>query len=223
VAESDVKLLAPITNPPKMLAAWVNNVPEGEKPPYKQPIFFAKYATSIIGPGDNIVLPACTKNVVVEPELTVIIGKGGRYIKEEDALSHVAGYSIVNDVTSFNHRLVDLMDSRGPNMMAKIFDTFAPTGPYIVTSDEVGDPGNLQVRQWLNDELKTDNNTRNYLIGVPAFISYLSSFLTLEVGDMILMGSFRPLAELTFLSPGDQVRIEIEKVGVQENPVVAEG
>ena len=219
---TQIRLLSPTINPPKIICCWVNYLSEGAQSPSEKPIFFGKFGTAIIGNGDNIVLPQSTQDVVVEPELTAVIGKAGRHISEKDALSHVAGYTIVNDVTSFNHRLVDLIGSRGPNMMAKTFDTFAPTGPAIVTRDEVADPHALRVRQWLNGELEIEANTSEAVTKLPEFISYLSTFFTLQPGDLILTGSPKPLGKLKFLSPGDQVKIEIENIGIQENAVVSE-
>jgi 2-keto-4-pentenoate hydratase/2-oxohepta-3-ene-1,7-dioic acid hydratase in catechol pathway len=222
VGGSEIQILAPINNPPKIICCWVNYLAEGATSPSEDPVFFGKYNSAIIGSGDKIRLPAITTKVVVEPELTAVIGKTGRHISVQDALSHVAGYTIVNDVTSFNHRLIDLIGSRGPNMMAKTFDTFAPVGPCIVTTDEIPEPHSLRVRQWLNGSLEIDSNTSEAVTKLPEFIAYLSSFFTLEPGDLILTGSPKPLGELKFLAPGDQVKIEIEGVGVLDNPVVAD-
>lgn len=218
-----VQLLAPINNPPKIVCAWVN-YPNPSVPNQPElPIFFSKYASAILDPGKPIRLPRIGSDIVVEPELTAVIGQGGRHIAEADALAHVAGYTIVNDVTAFSHRLQILLGSPGPYMMAKTFDTFAPCGPAIVTADEVGDPHQLDVRQWQNAELRTEANTSQAIFHLPRLISYLSDFFTLEPGDLVLTGSPLPLGgKPSFLMPGDNVRIEIEKIGVLENPVVME-
>jgi len=221
-ALDQARLLAPIPNPPKIICCWVNYLEEGATRPSENPIFFGKFNTAIIGDGDTIRLPRIADKIVVEPELTAVIGKAGRHIAPEDALDHVCGYTIVNDVTAFSHRLIDLIGSRGPNMMAKTFDTFAPMGPGVSTPDLVGDPHCLRVRQWLNDDLEVDSSTSQMEVRLPEFISYLSQFMTLEPGDLILTGSPKPLGKLRFLSPGDRVRISIERVGTLNNLVAAE-
>lgn len=222
VALDRVRLLAPIPDPPKIICCWVNYLEQGAARPSDNPVFFGKFDTAIIGDGDAIVLPRIADKIVVEPELTAVIGRSGRHIAAKDALDHVCGYTIVNDVTAFSHRLVDLIGSRGPNMMAKTFDTFAPMGPGVSTPDLIGDPHDLRVRQWLNDELQIDASTSQMVVRLPEFISYLSDFMTLQPGDLILTGSPRPLGALRFLSAGDRVKISIERVGSLTNPVAAE-
>lgn len=217
-----VQLLAPIDNPSKIICSWVNYLnPAMAKLP-ETPIFFSKYDSAIIGPGEAIRLPRAGDEIVVEPEMTVVIGKAGREIAESDAMDHVAAYTIVNDVTAFSHRLQILIGSTGPYMMAKTFDTFAPMGPWLTTADEIPDPHALDVRQYLNGELKTHANTSEAVFKIPALISYLSNFFELRPGDLILTGSPPPASgKPAFLAPGDKVRIEIERLGVLESPVVA--
>ena len=223
VAAKDVRLLAPIANPPKIICAWVNYPnPAVAKQP-ELPIFFSKYTSAIIGPYTPVQLPIIGDEIVVEPELSAVIGIGGRHIKAEDALKHVAGYTIVNDVTAFSHRLQILLGSQGPYMMAKSFDTFAPMGPAIVTSDEVGDPHNLEVRQWTNGELITAANTSEMIFKLPHLISYVSGFFTLQPGDVLLTGSPPPNSgKPYFLKAGDKFRIEISKVGILDSTAIAE-
>lgn len=218
----NVTLLAPLPNPRKILCCWANFAHPSAKRLSEQPLFFAKFATAITGPGQPIRLPSIASDIVVEPELAAIIGTGGAHIPAEIALSHVAGYTIVNDVTAFSHRLVTLIGSRGPYMLSKTFDTFAPMGPSITTADEIPDPHSLKVRQWLNDELQIEANTADAIVKLPELISSLSDFVTLETGDVILIGSPPPIGELRFLSTGDRVSIEIEGIGRLENPVVDE-
>lgn len=223
IALSSVTLLAPIANPPKIICAWVN-YPNPAVPKLPElPIFFSKYQSAIIGPGTPIQLPKIGDQIVVEPELAAVIGRRGRHIAVADALHHVAGYTIVNDVTAFSHRLQVVLGSVGPYMMAKSFDTFAPMGPCIVTADEVGDPHSLSVRQWQNGVLQTASNTSNAIFKLPDLIAYVSGFFTLEPGDVLLTGSPPPNSGApSFLADGDHVRIEIERVGLLENPVVLE-
>lgn len=222
--EAAVRLLAPIANPPKILCAWVNYPNPAMASMPQVPIFFSKYASAIIGPGDAIQLPRIGDEIVVEPELAAVIGKGGKHIAEAEALDHVAGYTIVNDVTAFSHRLQILLGSQGPYMMAKSFDTFAPMGPCIATADAVGDPQALSQRHWVNGSLETDAHSSAMVYPLARLISYASGFFALQPGDVILCGSPFPLAgKPGFLQPGDTVEIEIEGIGRLVNPVVAEG
>ena len=223
-AESAVRLLAPITNPPKILCAWVNYPNPAMASMPQVPIFFSKYASAIIGPGDAIELPRIGDEIVVEPEIAAVIGKGGKHIAEAEALDHVAGYTIVNDVTAFSHRLQILLGSQGPYMMAKSFDTFAPMGPCIATADEVYDPQALGQRHWVNGQLETDAHSSAMVYPLAKLISYASDFFRLQPGDVILCGSPFPLAgKPGFLQSGDRVEIAVEGVGRMVNPVVAEG
>ncbi|MBK9011936.1 fumarylacetoacetate hydrolase family protein [Novosphingobium sp.] len=223
-AESAVRLLAPIANPPKILCAWVNYPNPAMASMPQVPIFFSKYASAIIGPGDAIELPRIGDEIVVEPEIAAVIGKGGKHIAEAEALDHVAGYTIVNDVTAFSHRLQILLGSQGPYMMAKSFDTFAPMGPCIATADEVSDPQALGQRHWVNGQLETDAHSSAMVYPLAKLISYASDFFRLQPGDVILCGSPFPLAgKPGFLQSGDRVEIEIEGIGRLVNPVVAEG
>ncbi len=217
---ADVRLLAPIANPSKILCSWVNYLNPAMAQLPETPIFFAKFDSAIIGPGDAIRLPKFASDIVVEPEMTVVIGKAGREISEADAMDYVGAYTIVNDVTAFSHRLQILIGSTGPYMMAKTFDTFAPMGPWLTTADEIPAPHTLEVSQYLNAELKTNANTSEAVFKIPALISYVSNFFELRPGDLILTGSPPPDGKPTFLSAGDLVRIEIEGLGVLENPVV---
>lgn len=216
-------LRAPIANPPKIICAWVNYPNPSVANPPELPIFFSKYANAITDPGVPVRLPLIASDIVAEPELAAVIGRGGKHISEADALAHVAGYTIVNDVTAFSHRLQVVLGSTGPYMMAKTFDTFAPCGPVMATTDEVADPHALQVRHWQNGELVTEANTQQAVFHLPRLIAYLSDFFALQPGDLILTGSPFPLhGKPLFLAAGDVVRIEIEGIGVLENPVLAE-
>lgn len=223
IGEGLFTLKAPIANPPKIICAWVNYPnPSVAKPP-ELPIFFSKYASAITDPGAPIRLPRIASDIVAEPELTAVIGRSGKHIAEADALAHVAGYTIVNDVTAFSHRLQVVLGSTGPYMMAKTFDTFAPCGPVIVTADEVADPHALRVHHWQNGELMTEASTNQAVFHLPRLIAYLSGFFSLQPGDLILTGSPFPLhGKPQFLAAGDVVRIKIEGIGTLENPVLAE-
>ncbi|MGE0278846.1 MAG: fumarylacetoacetate hydrolase family protein [Nitrospiraceae bacterium] len=222
IAKKTVQLLSPIHNPAKIICAWVNYPnPAVAKLP-EAPIFFSKYPSALLAPEKAIILPRIASQIVVEPELAAVIGRGGKHIAEQKALAHVAGYTICNDVTAFSHRLQVLLGSPGPYAMAKTFDTFLPCGPALVTRDEIADPHNLFIRQWLNGDIKTQSDTSRAIFRLPRLISYVSDFFRLEPGDLILTGSPPPDGAPAYLSAGDKVSIEIENIGVLNSTVVAE-
>jgi len=165
--------------------------------------FFLKSASSLSGAGQPIVLPEpLGREVHHEGELALVIGRRGRLIPREDALDHVFGYACLLDIT------VRGMDVE--RTMRKSYDTFTPVGPWITTADEVGDPGALRLRLWVDDELRQDANTRDLLLDVPEMIAMASSVLTLEPGDVIATGTPEGVAPIR---AGQTVTVEIERVG----------
>jgi 2-keto-4-pentenoate hydratase/2-oxohepta-3-ene-1,7-dioic acid hydratase in catechol pathway len=184
------------------------------------PIVFSKVPECVIAPGAAIRFdPAVTEAVDYEAELAVIIGTGGRHIPPEQALAHVWGYTIVNDVTAR-----DLQGRHKQWLLGKSQDTFCPMGPWAVTADEL-DLSDTRVRCWVNDELRQDASTAQLIFDVPTLIATLSAGLTLLPGDIIATGTpagvgigFDPPK---YLRPGDRVRIEVDAIGVLENPVEA--
>ncbi|MBK0391664.1 fumarylacetoacetate hydrolase family protein [Ramlibacter algicola] len=182
------------------------------------PIFFTKVPESVIGPTDAIVVPKEVSTAIdYEVELTVIIGKGGKGIRKQDALSHVWGYTVVNDVTARDWQQRHLQW-----LLGKSFDTFCPMGPWLVTADEC-DGTNTRVRTWVNGELRQDAVTPDLIFDVPTLIETLSAGITLYPGDIIATGTpvgvgigFKPPK---YLQPGDVVKMEIDGIGVIENPV----
>ena len=184
------------------------------------PIVFSKVPESVTGPGDPILIdPGVSQAVDYEAELAVVIGKGGRGIRKADALDHVWGYCIVNDVTAR-----DLQGRHKQWLIGKSQDSFCPMGPWLVSRDEI-DLADTRVRCWVNGELRQDANTRALIFDVPTLIETISAGLTLMPGDIIATGTpagvgigFDPPK---YLRPGDVVRIEIDGIGVLENPVVA--
>ncbi|MCD0502810.1 fumarylacetoacetate hydrolase family protein [Bordetella petrii] len=191
----------------------------GEQAP-QAPVVFTKPASAIIGPQAGI--PAhrgVAEQLDYEAELAVVIGKAGRGISREQAFDHVFGYTIVNDFTAR-----DLQKNHRQWFLGKSLDGFCPMGPYLVTADEV-DGRNLDVKCWVNGELRQDANTRDLIFDIPALIETLSAGITLQPGDIIATGTpagvgigFKPPR---FVQPGDVIRIEIQGLGVLENPVVA--
>jgi 2-keto-4-pentenoate hydratase/2-oxohepta-3-ene-1,7-dioic acid hydratase in catechol pathway len=187
--------------------------------PASWPIVFTKVPECVTGPRDDVMLPgAVSSQIDYEAELAVIIGKEGKNISRASALQHVYGYTIVNDVTArdvqMRHQQWDL---------GKSFDTFCPMGPWVVTADEL-DGTNTRVRCWVNDELRQDGHTRDFIFDIPALIETCSRGITLYPGDIIATGTpagvGMGLTPPRYLQPGDVVRIEIDGIGVIENKFV---
>jgi 2-keto-4-pentenoate hydratase/2-oxohepta-3-ene-1,7-dioic acid hydratase in catechol pathway len=184
----------------------------------KYPIFFTKVPETVIGPGDAILIdPSVSAKIDYEGELAVIIGKAGRNIPAASAMDHVWGYTIVNDVTAR-----DLQRRHQQWLIGKSQDTFCPMGPWAVTRDEI-DLADTAIRTYVNGELRQDGNTRDLIFGVPELIAALSNGITLKPGDIIATGTpagvglgFDPPR---YLKDGDVVRVEVEGIGVLENPV----
>ncbi|HDD69186.1 MAG TPA: FAA hydrolase family protein [Candidatus Korarchaeota archaeon] len=225
VEVKEVKLLAPIMNPPKIICLGLNYrdhaAEQGARIP-DEPIIFIKPRTTIIGPNQPIVKPDFVKKLDYEGELAIIIGRRGKNIPVSKAGDHIFGYTILNDVTARDIQFKDRQWTRG-----KSFDTFAPIGPCITTRNQIRDPGNLRIRTWVNGELRQDSSTKNMVFNVYEIIHHLSRVMTLEPCDIIATGTpagvgvfMKP--EPKFLNPGDVVVIEIEGIGRLENEVVSE-
>jgi len=219
-----VVLAAPIPNPGKILCIGLNyadHAAESGQPLPEYPIVFSKYSNTVIGSGDAIILPKVTDMVDYEAELGFVIGKRGRHISEADALDYVAGYMPINDVSAR-----DYQERVSQWTMGKSFDTFAPMGPALVTSDEVGDPHKLAIRLWIGDELLQDSNTSQLIFSVPKLVADISEVMTLEPGDIVSTGTPPGVGAARkpqrFLRAGETCHIEIEKLGVLSNPIVAE-
>ncbi len=221
-----VKLLAPIPDPQKVICVGLNyadHARESGQAPPPEPVLFSKFPTAILAPDAPIVLPRVSHEVDYEAELVVVIGRQGRCIAEHSALSHVAGYCVGHDVSA---RDWQLRKPGGQWLLGKSFDTFAPFGPTLVTPDEVGDPGQLRVQLRLNGQTMQDSNTSQFIFNVAQVIAYVSQVCTLLPGDIIFTGTPPGVGAArkppVFLKPGDMVEVEIEKLGVLRNPVVAE-
>ena len=221
----EVALRAPVPDPPTVLAIGMNyrrHVAEmGVAPPQYQ-YWFNKQRTCIIGPGEPIVVPSVSEQVDYEGELALVIGRRCRDVPEGRALEVVAGYTVINDVSvrDWQHRTPTFT-------MGKSFDSHGPLGPWLVTADEIADPGDLRLRTWVNGDLRQDSSTGDMVFGCAEMIAYLTSAFTLEPGDVLATGTPAGVAAgrqpPPWLRPGDRVRIEIEGIGTLENPVVAGG
>jgi 2-keto-4-pentenoate hydratase/2-oxohepta-3-ene-1,7-dioic acid hydratase in catechol pathway len=204
------------TRPGKIIGVGVNyraHAEEMKKPLPEEPLFFFKPSTALIGPGEPIVRPRGWQRVDFEGELGVVIGKTCRRVALADAMAVVGGYTVVNDVT-----VRDLQVKDGQWARAKGFDSFCPVGPRVVPASAV-DPRNLRLVTRVNAEVRQDSTTADMIFDVAAIIVAASRFCTLEAGDLITTGTPQGVGPLV---AGDRVAIEIEGIGILENPVVDE-
>jgi 2-keto-4-pentenoate hydratase/2-oxohepta-3-ene-1,7-dioic acid hydratase in catechol pathway len=213
-----------IPRPGKIVCVGLNyrdHAAEGGMDLPKAPLLFAKWANTLIGDGDAIVLPRESKQVDYEAELGVVIGAKAKHVSEADALDHVAGYICVNDVSARDLQFADGQWTRG-----KSPDTFCPVGPRLVPREEIADPQALAIRCLVNGEALQDSSTAQMIFSVAEIIAYTSRTITLEPGDLIATGTpagvgiFRDPKVL--LADGDEVVVEIEGVGTLTNPVTQE-
>lgn len=194
----------------------------GAQPP-KEPILFSKASSALCGPNDNVIIPRGSTKPDWEVELGIVIGKPASYVREEDALGYVAGYCTVNDVSEREFQA----ERGGQWIKGKSAPTFGPTGPYLVTPDEVEDPQNLNLSLKLNGETMQNSNTNDMIFTVRQIISYMSQFMVLRTGDIIATGTPSGVGlgmkPQRFLKPGDVMELEVEGLGAQRQEVVAAG
>jgi 2-keto-4-pentenoate hydratase/2-oxohepta-3-ene-1,7-dioic acid hydratase in catechol pathway len=219
-----VRLVAPIARPPKIICVGLNyrdHAIESNMKIPETPTIFSKFPTSIVGPGDPIVLPKTSTQPDYEAEFAVVIGQGGRHIAKENWRDHVFGYMCLNDVSARDFQMATTQWTMG-----KTFDTFCPIGPWIVTADEIADPHALDIRITINGEVLQSSNTSNLIFRVPDLIAFLSSAFTLEPGDIISTGTPSGVGFARkpprWLVPGDDVVVSVSGVGELRNPVVSE-
>lgn len=213
-----------LVGPGKFLCIGLNysdHAAESGLPVPEEPILFMKANTAVCGPNDGIIIPRNSTKTDWEVELGVVIGTRAQYIAEEDAMSHVAGYCIVNDVSER-----DFQANRGGQLVkGKSADSFGPIGPYMVTADEIADPQDLDLWLEVNGQRMQDGSTRNMIFGVATLVSYISQFMTLEPGDLISTGTPPGVGmgrkPPVFLKPGDRVRLGIPELGEQTQTVTA--
>jgi 2,4-didehydro-3-deoxy-L-rhamnonate hydrolase len=211
----------PIKRPQKIICVGMNYrdhaAEAGNEVPDK-PVLFAKWPNSLVGPGDPIVIPSWVEEVDYEAELGVVIGGRARGVSRDEALSIVAGYVCVNDVSSRKLQFEDGQWSR-----AKSLDTFTPVGPRLAPADEIADPQQLRIRCVVNGKTLQDSSTSEMVFGVAELISFISAGITLEPGDLIATGTPAGVGFTreppVFLRDGDEVTVEIEGVGALTNPV----
>jgi len=186
-----------------------------------EPIFFMKATSSICGPNDDVIIPKGSQKTDYEVELAIVIGSLARYVSLADARKHVAGYCVVNDVSEREFQI----ERGGQWTKGKSADTFCPIGPWLVTAEEVPDPGKLALWTEVNGERRQNSNTGDLIFGVDEIVSYVSQFMTLLPGDVIPTGTpsgvgmgFKPPK---FLKPGDRMRLSVEGLGEQDQRLVA--
>jgi 2-keto-4-pentenoate hydratase/2-oxohepta-3-ene-1,7-dioic acid hydratase in catechol pathway len=224
IPAASVKLLPPIPDPPKILCIGLNyrdHAAETGAPIPRDPVLFSKFTTALIGAEEKIVLPAVSKKVDYEAELVLVIGKKGKNIPKDQAGAYLAGCMVGHDVSARDWQL----EKDGKQWLAgKTFDTFAPTGPWLVTSDEVGDPHELGIKLRLNGQTMQDSNTRQMIFRADELIAYISQVVTLLPGDLIFTGTPPGVGIArnphVWLKGGDVVEVEIDRLGVLRNPVV---
>lgn len=218
------RLLAPVPRPGKILCAGVNYLSHKAENPDavipSSPFFFSKLPTAVVGPGEAIVLPDRSSQVDYEVELAVVIGRRSKRLRAESALDAVYGYTVVNDVSA---RDVQFRDNQ--ITLGKGFDSFCPLGPCVLTADEVPDPQQLRVRSFVNGEMRQSASTGDMVFSVAQLLEEVSAQITLEAGDVVTTGT--PAGVGTFrhppvyLSPGDEVIVEVDAIGRLANPVIA--
>ena len=225
VSKKEAALKAPILHPSKIICLGLNYRDHAEEAGAEipdEPIIFMKPRTSIIGPDEPIVKPSFVKKLDYEVELAIVIGKKGRNIPVAEANGYIFGYTVFNDISARDIQFKDGQWTRG-----KSFDTFAPIGPCITTSKQIGNPMSLRLTTRVNGEVRQDSSTNNMIFNVYEIVHHLSRVMTLEPCDIIATGTPGGVAAFMkpkprFLQPGDIVEVEIENIGTLKNPVVKE-
>ncbi|WP_062105871.1 fumarylacetoacetate hydrolase family protein [Bacillus niameyensis] len=215
-----------VTKPHKIICVGLNyrkHADETNAPYPEFPILFNKFDNTLTGHKKEIAVPKTTEKLDYEVELGIVIGKKAKYVSEEDALDYVFGYCAANDLSARD------LQMRTPQwMLGKIGDDFSPVGPYLVTADEVGNPNDLQLKTIVNGEVRQDSNTSDMIFNCKEIVSYISQYLTLEPGDIILTGTPEgvvlglPEDKQVYIQPGDVITCEIEKLGSITNYFVEE-
>lgn len=220
----DVKLEAPIRDPSKFLAISLNygeHIAETGRDRPEFPSFFNKQISCVIGPGDAIHRPRVSEKLDYEGELAIVIGRRCRHVPKQEAHRVIAGFMIANDVSVRDWQI------RSPTFtLGKSFDTHGPTGPWIVTADEIGDPHQLHIKTWVNEERRQSFNSAEMIFNCYEQIEYLSTVMTLLPGDIISTGTGSgvgvKMKPRGYMKAGDRVKVEIEGIGELINPVIEE-
>lgn len=221
--EADLDLGPCVPAPGKIICIGLNYRRHAEESGMKiptAPVLFSKFNNVLAAHGDVVPIPPDTTQMDYEAELALVIGAGGRYIAEEDALDYVFGYFNANDVSAR-----DLQMFSGQWLLGKTPDGFLPIGPYLVTADEIADPHNLRITCTINGDVRQDSNTGDLIFNIPQIISYISRYVTLEAGDIISTGTPEGVAlgrpDKPWLQPGDVMTVAIDGLGALTNTIVA--
>ena len=225
VVEGSPRYGCPVNGVSKFIAVGLNfadHAAESNLPIPEEPVLFTKAVSCLQGPNDPVMLPKDSVKTDWEVELGVVIGSRARYVSEANALAHVAGYILINDVSERAFQI----ERGGTWDKGKGCDTFGPIGPWLVTSDEVGDPQNLGMWLEVNGQRKQDGSSKTMIFPISKLVSYISEFMTLEPGDLITTGTppgvgMGQKPEPVYLKAGDEMRLGIEKLGEQRQIVVA--
>ena len=224
ISMENLKLLAPIPTPPRIFGIGVNyaeHAKESQTETQKVPTVFIVLSSSVVGPGEDVILPKASANVDYEAELAVVIGKAGYQIPADEAMEHVFGYTIMNDVSAR-----DVQRATSQWSLGKSFPTFAPMGPWVVSKDEVPDPHALQISLTIGGEKLQNSNTSLLIFKIPALIEYISGIVPLQVGDIISTGTPAGVGmgrtPQRWLKAGEEMVIEIAGIGQLRNTLVAE-
>ena len=222
--EDGVRIGTPIANIGKLICVGLNyadHAKESNLPVPSEPVLFMKAISAICGPNDAVIIPRGSEKTDWEVELGIVIGRKAQYVEREQALEHVAGYCIVNDVSERAYQL----ERGGTWDKGKGCDTFAPIGPWLVTPDEIADLRNLDMHLSVNGETRQNGNTRTMIFSIDEIVSYISQFMTLNPGDVICTGTppgvGAGMQPPQFLKPGDRMRLSISGLGEQYQNVVA--
>jgi 2-keto-4-pentenoate hydratase/2-oxohepta-3-ene-1,7-dioic acid hydratase in catechol pathway len=224
ISMEDLKLLAPIPTPPRIFGIGVNyaeHAKESQTETQKVPTVFIVLSSSVVGPGEDVILPKASAKVDYEAELAVVIGKAGYQVPADRAMEHVFGYTIMNDVSARDVQRATTQWSLG-----KSFPTFAPMGPWVVSKDEVPDPHALQISLTIGGEKLQNSNTSLLIFKIPELIEYISGIVPLQVGDVISTGTPAGVGmgrtPQRWLKAGEEMVIEIAGIGQLRNTLVAE-
>lgn len=212
-----------VSDPGKIICVGLNyrrHAAETNMPVPETPVLFSKFDNTIASYGDSVSLPQVATQYDYEVELGVVIGTAARNVSQDDALEHVLGYVTANDVS-----VRDLQTRTSQWLLGKTLDNFLPVGPYLVTADEVGDPQLLGIKTWVNGDIRQNSNTGDMIFSVAEIVSYISRYFTLEPGDLIVTGTPEGVAmgreDKPWLKPGDEVVVEVEKLGTLKNVMIA--
>jgi len=218
----DLRLGPPICRPSKIVCVGLNYAKHAQESGMEvpsEPVLFFKASSAIVGPYDEVILPKKSKKSDWEVELAIVIGAKASYISEDNAMNHVAGYVLHNDISEREYQL----ERSGQWVKGKSCDTFAPLGPFLVTKDEIEDPHNLNLWLKLNGETMQDSNTSDLIFGIPKLVSYISEFMTLLPGDVISTGTpfgvGLGLDPQMYLKDGDEMELGIQGLGIARQKV----